>query len=403
MVTYHICTAENYINSVIIISLVKTDALLLSLSRSMRSFVFTLLSFSSPFFLLSEGIGYFQVGIVILLSSISSAVLIYTLPVIRVGISFKVFLSWAIFFTGTAVIALTDNLAGYLVAAIVCGISLSGKDMSPNQPIEQYAISTFSSNQKEKYHQFSSYNLLSYAGNTFGALSVLVYPRISFASIFYICAILSFASGIPYFLVKFPHQNMPAKNKIVLDRKDRTLRNQLGTLFAVDAFGGGLVSTSLLSLWFLVVFSASLTQTGFIFVVVNILTALSVVISGRMSVKYGIIRTMVFTHLISNFFLILMSFSRILLLGELFLFLRQATSQMDLTPRDSLINTVFESESRLKTNSQFLAIRNLSSVPSPALGGLIIGSSPEPLPSIAGSIKAVYDIVLYLRFRHIMI
>ena len=120
--------------------------------------------------------------------------------------------------------------------------------MSPNQPIEQYAISTFSSNQKEKYHQFSSYNLLSYAGNTFGALSVLVYPRISFASIFYICAILSFASGIPYFLVKFPHQNMPAKNKIVLDRKDRTLRNQLGTLFAVDAFGGGLVSTTPASL-----------------------------------------------------------------------------------------------------------------------------------------------------------
>jgi MFS family permease len=379
----------------------KTDALMLSLSRSLRSFVFTLLAFSSPFFLISQGIGYFQIGIVLLLSSISSAALIYTLPVIRVSVSIKVFLSWAIFFTGTAVIALTDNLAGYLVAVIVCGISLSGKDMSPNQPMEQYAISTFSASRKEKYHQFSYYNLLSYAGNTLGALSVLIYPGISFASIFYICAILSFASGIPYLLVEFPAQKIPAKGRIVLGRNSKTLRNQLGALFGVDAFAGGLISTSLLSLWFVAVFSASLSQTGFIFAVVNILTGLSVIISGRMSVRYGVIRTMVYTHLASNFFLILMSFSRILLLGELFLFLRQATSQMDVTPRDSLINTIFESESRLKTNSQFLTIRNLSSVPSPALGGLIIGSIPEPLPAIAGAIKAAYDIVLYVRFRHI--
>lgn len=371
----------------------------ISFSRALRSFILTLLAFSSPYFFVKNGLSYIDIGIILLLSAAVSTLFIYIIPAARLRVRSRILLSWGLLWLSLVFLLVFQSILGYLLAILIGGLSLSGKDMSPNQPIEQYAIGKFYTEQKAKNTQFSYYNFLSYAGNTMAAALVIIFPNISFSSIFLLCLSLGLISGIPYFVVRFPEPSKSHKEPVILSEETRKLRNRLGILFGIDAFGGGFVNTSILALWFLAVFSVSLTVTGYIFVVVNVLTGISVIISGRLSTRYGLIRTMVVSHLISNSFLILMSVFHILFLAEIFLFLRQTTSQMDVPPRDSFINTVIEPDVRMNTNSQFLAIRNASTIPAPALGGEVIATLPQFMPALSGIIKAAYDISLYAGFH----
>ncbi len=372
---------------------------MLSVSRGLRSLVLTMLALSSPYFLSSEGLGYIQIGLVLLFSSAVSVAFIYLIPRIKTRVSYRIYITWSLLCIGLFLLVLWPTVPGYLAALGIGGISLSGKDMTPNQPIEQYAISTFSSTQKEKNYHYSYYNLLSYIGNTTGSAVFLLVPSISFSEIFSIALILAAVSGIPYFLMKFP-EVASKKSEGSIDPAKRKEVGRLSLLFGIDSFGGGFVNSSVLALWFLAVYSVSIGTAGFIFVIVNILTAISVVISGMLSGRFGLINTMVFTHLISNGFLIVMSVFHVLWLSELFLFLRQTTSQMDVPPRDSFINTIFDKDTRIKTNSQFLAARNSALIPAPATAGVLVESFPTILPAASGIIKSAYDVMLYAWFRH---
>ncbi len=84
------------------------------------------------------------------------------------------------------------------------------------------------------------------------------------------------------------------------------IRN-LSMLFSVDAFGGGgLVTQSLLSYWFYIRYGGvTLRELGLVFMVVNVVTAISLVIAPLIAERIGNLRTMVYTHIISNIFLIL--------------------------------------------------------------------------------------------------
>ena len=64
-----------------------TSLISLSTSRLLRSFVFTILAITSPFFLTQEGLGAFEIGLVIALSGGISTVFVYYFP--RLGMSVR--------------------------------------------------------------------------------------------------------------------------------------------------------------------------------------------------------------------------------------------------------------------------------------------------------------------------
>jgi len=82
----------------------------------------------------------------------------------------------------------------------------------------------------------------------------------------------------------------------------------LSALFSADAFGGGLVSQSLLSLWFHVRYGASAAELGIVFGAANAITAASLMAAPLIAERVGNLRTMVFTHLASNVLLTLIPF-----------------------------------------------------------------------------------------------
>jgi MFS-type transporter involved in bile tolerance (Atg22 family) len=376
----------------------KAQGILISSSRTLRSSVFTLLSISAPFYLDSLRLNYIEIGLILLLSAVTSTVFIYLIPRLKMTAISKIFLTWGLLSISLIILVVNDGLPEFILALLIGGLSLTGKDMSPNASIEQYTIGSYYPDQREKNNQFSYYNFLSYGGNMAASLAIFIFTGLTFSSIFMVGLILTLAEAVPYMLVRFPNPKPRPKGQPP-NETERKIVSRLTVLFGADSFGGGFVNTSMLSLWFLAIYSLKIQETGLIFVVVNLLTMVSVLISGRLSTRIGLIRTMVSTHLVSNAFLIMMSFVHVLFLSEIFLFLRQTTSQMDVPARDSFINTIIEPDSRMYTNSHFLAARNISNIPSPAVGGLIIDFYPLVLPAVAGAIKSVYDVALYAGFR----
>ena len=84
---------------------------------------------------------------------------------------------------------------------------------------------------------------------------------------------------------------------------------QLAALFSLDAAAGGFVVESLLVLWLHLRFGLSAATTGGVFFAVGVLGACSQLLSARLAARFGLIRTMVFTHLPANLLLILAAFA----------------------------------------------------------------------------------------------
>jgi len=115
---------------------------------------------------------------------------------------------------------------------------------------------------------------------------------------------------------------------------------KLSALFALDAFGGGFVIQSMAAYWFYVRFGLSASELGGIFCVANLLAGLSALAAAKLAARFGLIRTMVFTHLPSNILLILVPLMPNLPLALAVLFVRFSISQMDVPTRQSFVMAV---------------------------------------------------------------
>jgi hypothetical protein len=84
---------------------------------------------------------------------------------------------------------------------------------------------------------------------------------------------------------------------------------RLAALFSVDAFGGGLVINALLTIWLSERFGIGVATIGAIFFVTSLCSAVSYFAAVPLAKRFGLINTMVFTHLPSSVFLILTAFA----------------------------------------------------------------------------------------------
>ena len=82
---------------------------------------------------------------------------------------------------------------------------------------------------------------------------------------------------------------------------------KLSGLFALDAFGGGFVIQSLAAYWFYLRFGVQPATLGGIFFGANVFAGISALLASRLAKRFGLMRTMVFTHLPSNVLLILVA------------------------------------------------------------------------------------------------
>src|SRR5215211_2437958 len=112
---------------------------------------------------------------------------------------------------------------------------------------------------------------------------------------------------------------------------------RLSALFATDAFAGGFVVGSFMTFWFSRRFGASLELMSAVFFAAGLLQAGSSIVAARVGARFGLLNTMVFTHLPSN--LLLMAVPLMSSVGPAIacLLARFALSQMDVPTRQAYI------------------------------------------------------------------
>jgi predicted MFS family arabinose efflux permease len=184
--------------------------------------------------------------------------------------------------------------------------------------------------------------------------------------------------------------------------KSRGIVLRLSALFSIDAFAGGFVVQSILALWLFKRFGLSTAEAGAIFFAAGICTSFSMLVAARVAERFGLINTMVFTHLPSNILLILTALMPNLTLAIVMLLARFALSQMDVPTRQSYTMAVVDADERAAAASVTSVARSLASSGSPVLAGALLGATTFGWPLIiAGTLKSAYDLLLLHQFRRV--
>lgn len=132
------------------------------------------------------------------------------------------------------------------------------------------------------------------------------------------------------------------------------------------------------------------------------LAAFSFPVAARISARFGLINTMVFTHIPSSLCLIAAAFAPTLGLALGLLLIRTSLSQMDVPTRSSYVMAVVTPAERPAAASFTSVPRSLAVSFGPALAGALFTASGGTLPLVlCGVFKITYDILLLRQFRHV--
>jgi MFS family permease len=396
------------------------DGRLLFATRCVRMFAYGLLSVVLVLYLAAVGLSDGQIGWLLTLTMLGDTVisLWLTTTADRLGRRRTLMAGGLLMVFAAALFATTGNFWLLLLAATVGVISPSGNEVGPFLPVEQAAL-TQTVPSERRTAVFAWYNLVGSVATALGALGsgllarllqeagltgasayrplVIAYGAIGLVLVL-ACAFLSPAMEVEH-PGPGPVQPASPKSALGLHRSRKTVLH-LSALFALDAFGGGFVAQSIVAYWFHVRFGADPGLLGGIFFGANLLAGCSALAAGRLAQRFGLVNTMVFTHLPSNVLLILVPLMPSLPWAVAVLLLRFSISQMDVPARQSYTVAVVSPEERSAAAGVTGVARSVGAAVSPSLAVWLIGRPAlMGMPFfLAGGVKIVYDVLLYRSF-----
>jgi MFS family permease len=185
-------------------------------------------------------------------------------------------------------------------------------------------------------------------------------------------------------------------------RTSRRIVLELAALFSLDSAGSGFVVTSLLVLWLHLRFDLSATTTGAVFFAAGLLGAGSQALAPRLARRFGLIRTMSYTHIPANCLLILAAFAPSGGVAVGLLLARALFAQMDVPARQAFVMTVVPPEERAAASSVTNVPRSLASATTPLIAGVLLTRTTFGWPLvIAGTAKIGYDLALLALYRNV--
>jgi MFS family permease len=131
-----------------------------------------------------------------------------------------------------------------------------------------------------------------------------------------------------------------------------------------------------------------------------VLSGLSLLAAGWLAARYGLLNTMVFSHLPSNVLLMLVPLMPTAPLAVVLFLMRMSISQMDVPTRQSYTMAVVDPDERTATAGLTNVARTASSAFSPLVTGVAFAAGSLALPFLlAGALKIAYDGLIYVTFR----
>jgi MFS family permease len=391
---------------------VSADALRVLAVRGVRAFGDGFVSLLLPIYLVELGFSALAIGAIVTSTLIGTALLTLWVGWIANRHSRRLLLLAAAVLmaaTGAGFAVITDFWP-LLVIAFVGTMNPTSGDASIFVPLEQTAL-TQTIEPRRRTALFARYSVI---GSIAGALGVLAASLPEFVADWTGCTRaagiqlmfgLYVGLGIVGILLYRPLS--PAVEiadeapKAPLQQSKRLVYG-MAALFGMDSFGTGFLVQSLLALWLYQAFQVSVTTTATILFWSGICSAISYLVAVPIAERIGLIKTMVFTHLPSNIFLIFVPFAPNLWTAIALLLARSALSQMDVPTRASYVMAVVAPEERPAAASITAVPKTFAWAAGSLISGYLLTLSSFGWPLlIGGVIKGVYDILLLIKFQKV--
>jgi MFS family permease len=378
-------------------------------------FAYGFLSVVLVLYLAKLGLGERLIGLMLSLALIGDAAisLWMTTDADRLGRRKVLIVGAGLILFAAVLFALTDSVALLLIGAIIGVISPSGYEVGPFLPVEQAALSQIVPDER-RTHVFAWYHLIGSFATATGALAGGIFSQIlqqiGIVPVNSYRAVVIVYGAIGLLLALLFTRLSPSVEAVRSDavppryhlglHRSQSIILKLSALFGLDAFAGGFVVQSLVAYWFHVRFGVDPAALGGIFFGANILAGISALAAAWVAARIGLVNTMVFTHLPSNFLLMLVPLMPNLPAATFVLFVRFSISQMDVPARQSYTMAIVAPDERSAAAGVTGIARSIGAAVSPALAGAFL-SNPISFAApffVAGGLKVVYDLLLYRAF-----
>ncbi len=413
------------------------DGRLVILARALRTFGYGFTSVLLGVMLTRAGLPALSIGLLLAVAALGSITfsLVMGMFADRLGRRRSLMVS-ALLMMGTGFAFAFTRYYPLLLIAAFCGtISPSTNDNTPFSGIEQSVLAQ-SSPPRRHPMIFAFYNLAAQLAGALGGLVVAlpetlshvgIATGISMRSLFVLYGLLAGSTALLFLRLSPAAEVQPAQEKtktaaalpadaaagegsstrtrrLVLRKPGiRSIVLKLTGLFAIDAFAGGLAVQTMLAVWFSQRFGVSLTSLGLLFFGVNLLAALSFVAAPRLARRFGLLKTMIAPHFVSNLFLLSVPFMPTFPLAAAFLLVRQSLSKLDVPARQAYTMALVSPEERTAAASYTTVARSIAVSASPPVAGLML-SGPMfvlGLPILLASCIGIgYDATMWRVFRH---
>jgi MFS family permease len=389
-------------------------------TRMVRMFAYGLIAIVLGLYLSQVGFSDTQVGLILSLTLLGDAAVSLPITIIadRVGRRRMLIVGSGLMIFAGVVFALTTNIFFITLAAIIGTISPSGNEVGPFLAVEQAAL-PHTTTEKQRTQVFAWYSLggsiLTGIGSLAGGLisqglvNAGQSPLNSYRVVILLYAAIGAVLAVMFTRLSPAIEVQTAPGPVTLQslfglKRSRGVVTRLSLLFMIDAFAGGLVVQSLVALWFNRRFGVDPAVIGAIYLGANFFAGLSALAAARVAARYGLVNTMVFTHVPSNVLLILVPLMPNLPLAIAALLARFSISQMDVPTRQSYTVAVVDPEERSAANGITNIARTTASALSPSVTGAMFSAGGFWLSApffVAGGLKLIYDALLYRMFQSV--
>jgi MFS family permease len=389
-----------------------SDALRILAVRGVRAFGDGFVALLLPIYLVERGFSALAVGTIVTGTLIGTALMTLWVGWIANRHSRRLLLLAAALLmaaTGAGFAAMIDFWP-LLVIAVVGTMNPTSGDASIFVPLEQTVL-TQTIEPRRRTALFARYSVIGSCATALGVLAA-AFPDFAAAWIGCTRAIamqlmfgLYATLGVVAFLLYRPLSAAVEVAETVSTAPlgpSKRLVYRMAALFGMDSFGTGFLVQSLLALWLYQAFQVSVTTTATILFWTGLCSAVSYLLAVPLAARIGLINTMVFTHLPSNILLILIPFAPNLATAIALLLARAALSQMDVPTRTSYVMAVVTPSERPAAASITAVPKTFAWAAGSLISGYLLTLSTFGWPLlIGGVIKAVYDILLLIKFQKV--
>ncbi|MBI5709034.1 MAG: MFS transporter [Candidatus Eisenbacteria bacterium] len=312
---------------------------------------------------------------------------------------------------GAVALAVSSRPVTLALAAFLGMVNGMGRDRGAALVVEQAALPSTTSD-RDRTRAIAWYNVLQDAGHAAGSLLAGLPGLLQHAGGLASLPALRLSLGVPALLalagfalylgltraVEPPAPGEPLR----VTPATRGVLWRIGSLFALDALGGGFLTTALLSLYFFQRFGAGAGVIGVLFFGARVANALSHLLAARLARRIGLVNTMVFTHIPSSLLLVTVPFAPSFAVAALLFLLREGLVEMDVPTRQSYVLAVVRPEERTFATGVTHLVRLGAWAVAPAFAGFFMQRWSLAMPLFVGAgMKIAYDVMLFAAFRRL--